>query len=237
MPESQKQTEENLSAEVFVELKAESTGLIKGLLNDIFGDFIKFLSILTTTAYWFYRPLGINSKEQQDPSSKFMNDIQLAKSLFFLLIIFLVIEGTSESKESYIWIDQGMFLVCYIFFLVTFIVAGKLWCLFARPSINNQRQFSACLMYQGCTLMFIQGILFGFFDLTVLENNNKDFNSLAFVTVFLIPYFHTLYFFTRLNQTYLVKHKAFGMIYAIVVVAIFLFFVSIVNEEFLSEGI
>lgn len=147
-----------------------------------------------------------------------------------------MIEGTSESEESYNWIDQGMFLVCYIVYLITFIVIGKIWAFVARPCIDNSRQFSANLMYQGCTIIFIQGILFGFFDLTILENNNEDFNGLAFVTVFLIPYLHTIFFFVKLNQKYAVKQKALGIIYIMVMLAVFLFFVSIINEVFLSEG-
>ncbi|MDT0593331.1 hypothetical protein [Glaciecola petra] len=254
MSENQQQKEEeSISSEVFDEIKTESTGLVKGLVDEVFGDFLKFLSILTTTAYWFYRPLSINSKDHQDPSSRFMNDLQLAKSLFFLLIIFLVIGGTAESDSTDVWIHQAMFLVVFSFFLIVFIVMGKIWCVFARPTIDDNRQFSANLLYQGCTLIFIQGILFGFFDLTILETvdnpttlenasnttglnyDNQEFNTLALITVFLIPYFHTLYFFHKLSQAYSVKQKKLGMIYVIVVIAVFLFFVSIVNEVFLSE--
>lgn len=240
--EAVEKEQDSLSQEVFDEVKAESKGVLKGLVDDIFGDFRKFLSILTTTGYWFFLPLAINSKEHQDPKSRFMNDLQLAKSLFFLMIIFLVLDKTLESDEAEIeqWATQFAFLLFYCVFLVLFMAIGHGWRVLANPSVDDQREFSAHLLYQACTLNFIQAMLYGYFDLRVTVagggQDETEFIPLGFFLVVGIPYIHTLYFFYRLNRRYKAENKILGSLYIAVVMAFLLLMVSASNELFLSDG-
>lgn len=236
--ECPKDGEESLSKEVIDEVKEESTSLIKELFDNVFGDFRKFLSVLTTTGYWFVLPLSINSREHQDPKSRFMNDLQLVKTLFFLIILFLVLDTTLESEDAEIekWAAQVTYFLFYCLFLGVFVVIGKTWCTLAKPKIDDQREFSAHLLYQCSTLIFIQVLVYVLLEVRVTEKDSGDFITHGVFLALGLPYAHTLYFFFKLNQRYSPERKIIGTIFIVIVMTTFLLSAGAINELFLSDG-
>lgn len=105
------------------------------------------------------------------------------------------------------------------------------------PQIDDQREFSAHLMYECCTLIFIQGMVYGLLKIRVTDEGTGDFLPLGVALVLGVPYLHTLYFYWRLSQRYAPERKVAGALFIMAAMAGFLFVAGALNELMLADGI
>jgi hypothetical protein len=221
------------------ELTQESKGLLLELLDHFFGDFKSFLSIFKTTGYWFIKPLSIDVREHRDPGSRFMGDFRLVKSLFLLLVIFLVLDTSVTGEDATIdqYATQFTYLLFYIVSLTLFVWIGKLWSSVAGVDPESRRLFQSYLLYEFCTLFFIQGVVSGVLKIDVWDTEKEDFIFLGAMIAILIPIAHALYFFFKLGRHYDARRKTLSLVLMLFVVGFYVIIPAVWNDMALKKGL
>lgn len=229
----------SLSDEIKNELVTESKGLLYDLLNHFFGDFKNFMTIFKTTGYWFIKPLSIDIFKNQDPGSKFMGDLRLVKSLFLLLVIFLALDTGVTGDEATMneYVMRITYLVLFVVSLVLFLFIGKIWMWLAGGHSENQRVFQGYLLYEFCTLFFIQGVVTGLLKISVWDYQNDDFILSGTIFAIIIPLVHSLYFFFKLGRNYQARRKFLGLAVILFIVGFYLIFPAVWNDLSLKQGL
>lgn len=153
-------------------LDREVTSVFKEMYHSFFLKYFHDKPVLRFMRTWwraFVKPGSINYQASFKADSKYMNDIQFAKTIFFLALgttILKMFVTTSDRIERLImsWFFQTYVLWIFCFTLAAFIWTGRAWKRFMKMDVKDQRSFDGMYIYEYgffLTIVYVISLLYG----------------------------------------------------------------------------